>query len=69
MYLAKWDPFPFEIKNPVFGVLTSRSLMKWKFCSHGEYKTKENISNTLVLAIEYLINTTIVIVANTILYS
>lgn len=43
--------------------------MKWKFCSHGEYKTKENISNTLVLAIEYLINTTIVIVANTILYS
>lgn len=43
--------------------------MKWKFCSHGEYKTKESISSTLVLAIEYLINTTIVIVANTIMYS
>ena len=42
--------------------------MKWKFCSHGEYKTKE-ISDTLVLATEYLINTTIVIVTNTIMYS
>lgn len=43
--------------------------MKWKFCSHGECKTKENISDTLVLATEYLINTTIVIVTNTIMYS
>lgn len=58
-----------EIKNPVFGVLTFRCLMKWKFHSHGEYKTKETISNTLILAIEYLTNTTIVIVANVMMYS
>lgn len=37
--------------------------MKWKFNSHGEYMTKESISNTLVLAIECPTNIPVVIVA------